>query len=126
MTHETDRDLKLPDRFQNTHHIAMHQSGIFRIGPLKKIGKFKTCFFPNQNFHINQKYYSKNGSKKLRGIKNMCKEVLASGNDEFSSLTEFGHHEIDLYPKVTKTPHFSILRHWPNETCGIWVSKGLK
>jgi hypothetical protein len=63
MTQEAGDGIILPDLFQNTHKITMHQSGIFRIGALKKIGKMKTCFFPNQNFH-NKKYYSKNGSKK--------------------------------------------------------------
>jgi hypothetical protein len=112
MTQEADYDINLPDAFQNTHKIPMHQSGIFRIGVLKKIGKMKTCFFPNQNFH-NQKYYSKNGSKKLRGVEIVTFRVLTSENDEFSSFNEFGHHEIDLYPKVTRTPYFSILRLWP-------------
>jgi hypothetical protein len=56
----------------------------------------------------------------------MCNGVLTSENDEFSSLNEFGHHELDLYPKMTKTPHFSILRHWSNESLGIWVSKDSK
>jgi hypothetical protein len=69
----------------------------------------KTCFFPNQNFH-NQKYYSKNGSKKLRGGKTIVIRGLTPKNAEFSSLNGFGHHEIDLYPSGTKTPHFSILR----------------
>jgi hypothetical protein len=92
---------------------------------VKKIGKMKTCFFPNQNFH-NQKYYSKNGSKKLRGVKTITIGVFTSENDEFSSLNGFGHHEIDLYPKSTKTPHFSILRYWTNETITIWVSKDSK
>jgi hypothetical protein len=88
----------------------MNQSGIFRIGGLKKIGKMKTCFFPNQNFHI-QKYYSKNGSKKLRGIETIAIRVPTPKNAEFSSLNGFGHHEIDLYPTSAKTPHFSILRY---------------
>jgi hypothetical protein len=98
MTQEADHDSNLSDWFQNTHHDGMHQSGIFRIGALKKIGKMKICFFPNENFQ-NQKYYSKNGSKKLRGVKNTTIGVLASENDEFSSLNEFGHHVIDLYPR---------------------------
>jgi hypothetical protein len=111
MTQEVDDDDILPELFQNTHKIHMNQSGIFRIGALKKIGKMKTCFFPNQNFH-NQKYYSKNGSKNLRGIKIVTIRVLTPKNAEFSNLNEFGHHEIDLYPKSAKTPHFSILRIW--------------
>jgi hypothetical protein len=87
----------------------MYQSGIFRIGVLKKIGKMKTCFFPNQNFH-NQKYYSKNGSKKVRGIKSVAIRIPTWKNGEFSSLNEFGHQEIDLYPKSAWTPYFSKLR----------------
>jgi hypothetical protein len=85
----------------------------------------KTCFFPNQNFH-NQKYYSKNGSKKLRGCKTMAIRLLTQKNAKFSSLSGFGHHETDLYPSGTKTPHFAILKHWMYETLGIWVSKDLK
>jgi hypothetical protein len=102
----------------------MNQSGIFRNSALKKIGRMKTCFFPNQNFH-NQKFASKNGSKKLRGPKIITIRVIAPKNSEFSSLSEFGHHEIDLYPSA-KTPHFSILKHWSNETIEIWVSKDSK
>jgi hypothetical protein len=45
MTSEADDDIILPDPFQNTHKIHMNQSGIFRIGVLKRIGKMKTCFF---------------------------------------------------------------------------------
>jgi hypothetical protein len=45
----------------------------------------KTCFFPNQNFH-NQKYYSKNGSKKLRGVETINIGVLTPKNAEFCSL----------------------------------------
>jgi hypothetical protein len=71
----------------------------------------KTCFFPNQNFH-NQKYHSKNGSKKLRGIERFTIEVFTVKNNEFSSFIKFRHHQIDLYPKSAKTPHFSVLRHW--------------
>jgi hypothetical protein len=108
MSQEADDHIILPDPFQNTHKMPMGQSGIFRIGVLKKIGKIKTCFFPNQNFH-NQKYSSKNGSKKLRGIEIIDIRVLTPKKTEFSSLKEFGHHEIDLYPKTAKTPHFSIL-----------------
>jgi hypothetical protein len=70
----------------------------------------KTCFFPNQNFH-NQKYYSKNGSKKLRGIETIPNGVFTVENTEFSSLIKFGYHEIDLYPTSAKTPHFSILKN---------------
>jgi hypothetical protein len=122
MTQETDDVIILPDPFQNTHKIPMNQSGIFRIGVLKKIGKIKTTFCTKCFFQI-QKYYSKNGSKKLRGIKIIIIGVLTPKNAEFSSLNGFGHHEIDLYPKCTKTPHFSILRHWLEESPIIWVSK---
>jgi hypothetical protein len=69
----------------------------------------KTCF-SNQNFH-NQKYYSKNGSKKLIGIETITIGVLTPKNSQFSSLNGFGHHEIDLYPTSAKTPHFSILKN---------------
>jgi hypothetical protein len=115
MTQEATSDINLPDPFQNSRKIHMDQSGIFRIGVLKKIGKIKTCFFPNQNFQI-QKYYSKNGSKKLRGVKTIIIRVLTPKNAEFSSLNEFGHHETDLYPNGIKTPHFSILTLWSVET----------
>jgi hypothetical protein len=45
----------------------------------------KTSFFPNQNFQ-NQKYYSKNGTKKLRGIETITIGVLTLKKAEFSSL----------------------------------------
>jgi hypothetical protein len=117
--------LYCPTCFRILLKFTAHQSGIFRIGVLKKIGKIKTCFFPNQNFH-NQKYHSKNGSKKLRGIKTTIIGVLTPKNAEFSSLHGFGHHEIDLDPTGAETPYFSILRHWSNETMEIWVSKDSK
>jgi hypothetical protein len=103
----------------------MNQTGIFRIGVLKKIGKIKTIFCTDQLFQI-QKYYSKNGSKNLRGVKTMTIRFYPWKNNEFSSLNRFLHHEIDLYPKVLKAPYFSILRHWSNETPAIWVSKDMK
>jgi hypothetical protein len=119
MTQEADVVIILPDPFQNTIKIHMYQSGIFRIGALKKIGNL---FFSNQN----QKHYSKNGSKKLRGINNMAIRVITPKNAEFSSLNYFGHHEIDLYPKYANIPHFSILQIWTSETMAIWVSKHSK
>jgi hypothetical protein len=45
MTQEPDDHIILPDRFHNTHKIHTNQSGIFRIGVLKKIGKIKPVFF---------------------------------------------------------------------------------
>jgi hypothetical protein len=125
MTQEADDDIILPDRFQYTHKIPMNQSGIFRIFVLKKIGKIKTTFCTKFDFQI-QKYISKNGSKKLRGMKIIVIGFLTSKNAEFSSWNGFGHHEIDLYPSDAKTPHFSILRCWENKTLAIWVSKDLK
>jgi hypothetical protein len=79
----------------------MYQSGIFRIGVLKKIGKIKTIFCTASFFRI-QKYYSQNGLKKLRGIETIPIGVLTLKNAEFASLTEFGHHEIDLELKVLR------------------------
>jgi hypothetical protein len=52
--------------------------------------------------------------------------VFTPKNAELASLNEFGHHEIDLYPKSAKTPHVSILRHWLHKTMVIWVSKHSK
>jgi hypothetical protein len=83
----------------------MNQSGIFRIGVLKKIGKMKTIFCTDQLLRI-RKYYSKNGAKKLRGIKSVAITILTWENGEFSSLNEFGHQEIDLYPKSACDPIF--------------------
>jgi hypothetical protein len=105
MTQEADDHIILPALFQNTHKIPVYQSGIFRNIVLKNIGKMKTCFFPKQNFH-NQKYYSKNGSKKLRRGETIAIRGFISENVEFSSFNWFGHHEIDLYPKMANTPHF--------------------
>jgi hypothetical protein len=122
MTQEADDSIILPDLFQNTHKIHMYQSGIFRMGVLKKIGKIKTIFCTDQLSQI-QMYFSNNGSKKLRGIETITIQVLTPKNAEFFSLNEFRDHEIDLYPKTAKTPHFSILRYWSNETMEIWVSK---
>jgi hypothetical protein len=97
MTQEASDDIILPDAFQNTHKIHINESGIFSMGVLKKIGKIKTCFFPNQNFH---------NQKKLRGIESITIGVLTPKNAEFPSLNEFGHHEIDLYLKVPRHPIF--------------------
>jgi hypothetical protein len=125
MTQVTGDVIILPDQFHNTHKIPMNQSGIFRIGVLKKIGKMKTTFCIDQLFQI-QKSFSKNGSKKLRGIETIAIGVLTPKNTDFVSLTEFGHHEIDLYPTSRNTPHFSILRYWSNKTVAIWMSKNFK
>jgi hypothetical protein len=105
MTQVADDVIILPDPFHNSHQIHIYRSRMVRISVVKKIGKMKTCFFPNQNFH-NQKYYSKNGSKNLRGIEMVTIRVITPKNAEFSSLNIFGHHEIDLYPTSAKTPHF--------------------
>jgi hypothetical protein len=87
----------------------MHQSGIFRIGVLKKIGKMKTCFFPNQNFH-NQKYHSKNGSKKNKSVRSTLEIMrlrdFTARNDGSPSLNEFGSQLTDLFPKNAMYPIF--------------------
>jgi hypothetical protein len=85
----------------------------------------KMIFCTDQLFRI-QKYYSKNGSKKIRGIETIAIGVLTPKNAEFASLTEFRHHEIDLYPTSCNTPNYSILRYWSNKTVAIWVSKNFK
>jgi hypothetical protein len=105
MTQEADDDIILPDRFQNTINIHMNHSGIFRIGLLKKIGKMKTIFCHDQLFRI-PKYYSKNGSKKLRGIETITIGVLTPKNAEFASLTEFGHHDFLLELNMLRHPIF--------------------
>jgi hypothetical protein len=125
MTQEADDHIILSDVFQNTHKIHMNQSRIFRKFVLKKIGKIKTIFCTDQLFHF-QKYFPKMDRKKLRGIKIMTSGFYTPKCAEFSSFNEFGHHQIGLYPVGEKTPHFSSLKHWSDETMAIWISKDSK
>jgi hypothetical protein len=126
MTDRADDEIILPDVFHNSNQTHMYQSGIFRIGVLKKIGKMKTCFFPNQNFH-NQKYHSKNGSKKNKSVRSTLEIMrlrdFTARNDGSPSLNEFGSQLTDLYPTNANVPYIAKFYPWAHEFTTLWVSK---